>query len=94
MAKYESRTYIGGKLFASGTVTSASLTEPRMSTERAMQIAGQRAGAAARRCKTHESIAEDAKRSEMLLRGKFKTAAELAALMEEDGCEDEDDCDE
>lgn len=91
MAQYQCRTYIGGKLFSTGTVTSASLTKPRMSTERAMQIAGQRAGADARRCKTRESIAEDRERAELVLRGKFKTSAELAVLMREDGESDESD---
>lgn len=84
MSEFTSRIYIGGKLASSATVTSASLTEPRMSVERALIALGRRAGAELRTCKTAESIAADKARAELMLRGEFKTAAELAVLTGED----------
>ncbi|MFP6558894.1 hypothetical protein WJ542_11325 [Paraburkholderia sp. B3] len=94
MSEFTSRIYIGGKVASSATVTSASLTsltEPRMSVERALIALGRRAGAELRTCKTAESIAADKARAELMLRGKFKTAAELAALAGGDEESDESD---
>ncbi|WP_146010093.1 hypothetical protein [Burkholderia sp. WAC0059] len=86
MARFESRTYIGGKLFSTGTVTSASLTEPRMSVERALIAQSHRAGGEARRAE-----AQELRSAVQLLPGKFKTSAELAVLMGGDGESDESD---
>lgn len=68
MSEFTSRIYIGGKLFTSGAVTSASLTPPRMSTEGALTVLGRRAGAELRTCKTAESIAADKACADLLLR--------------------------
>lgn len=71
MSQYASRTYIGGKLFSSGTVTSASLTEPRMSTENVLIALSKR---------TRNYCSADKDRS-VVLRGKFKTSAELDRII-------------